>query len=238
MFTTPCLFAEVNWGQGFVYGLIGGGILLAIFGLIQIFRAMQVEYKEREQVEQNQPLLIGYIVLGLVMIGGGIVMKDQVGGLGGGGGGVKLADFIEYTSKEGRFRAKFPKQPKEQTQGYLSLKFKMFNVEEKDGIYAVAYFDIPDLKPSARMQATMLDNARNGMMYMMNAKLKGKPARIALEGRYPGQEFAAECKDKNVEMFCSIYLVDNRAYQVLIMGKHDWLQSDKARKFLNSFALR
>jgi len=237
MLTAPCLFAEVNWGQGFVYGLIGGGILLAIFGLVQIFRAMQVEYKEREQVESNQPILIGYIVLGLVMIGGGIIMKDQVGGFGG-GGATRLADFIEYTSKEGRFRAKFPKQPKEQSQGYLQIKFKMHTVEEKDGVYAVSYFDIPDLKPTAKMQASMLDNARNGMMYMMNAKLKGKPARIALEGRYPGQEFQAECKDKNVEMFCSIYLVDNRAYQVMIMGKHDWLESDKARKFLNSFALR
>lgn len=235
--TAPTLLlAEVNWGQGFTISLIGGGIGLAVYGIVQIFRAMQVNYDEREQVEASQPLIIGYIVLGIVMIGGGIFLKQQINAP---TEATNLADFIEFTSKEGGFKASFPRKPKEQTQGYLTLKFKMFSVEEKDGIYGVAYFDIPGgLKPTGTMQKTMLDNGRNGMLYMMNARLKGQPHRITLEGRYPGQEFEAQAKDKNIEMFCSIYLVDGRAYQVLIMGKHEWLQSDKARKFLNSFALR
>jgi len=230
------IFADVDWGHGLAIGLIGGGIAMAIFGLLQVFRAMQANYQERQEVEANQPVMIGYIVLGMVMVGGGIFLKGQITTA---ESVTNLADFIEFTSKEGEFKASFPRTPKEQSRRYQSLRFKMFSVEEKDGIYAVAYFDLPaGIKPTAEMRKTMLDGGRNGMLYMMNAKLKGEPARISLEGRYPGQEFQAEAKSKNVEMFCSIYLVNNRAYQVLIMGNPDWLQSDKARKFLNSFALR
>ena len=65
-----------------------------------------------------------------------------------------------------------------------------------------------------------------------------KEDRIMLQGKYPGREVKADVPSKDAQMYCSIYLVDNRAYQVLILGKQDWLNSDKARKFLNSFALR
>src|SRR5687767_9205902 len=112
--TPTVLFAEVNWGQGFTYGLIGGGAALAVMGIIQIFKAMQVNYDERAQVEANQPLLIGYIVLGIIMIGGGVFLKQQINGP----SEVKnLADFIEFHSKEGGFKASFPHKPKEQTKG-------------------------------------------------------------------------------------------------------------------------
>src|SRR4051794_13633124 len=97
--TVSALFAEFDWGQGFVWGLIAGGIILAIAGLVQIFRAMNVSYKERETVEANQPVLISYIVLGIVLIGGGIILKDKVGAAA--AEPTSLADFIEFTSKEG-----------------------------------------------------------------------------------------------------------------------------------------
>jgi hypothetical protein len=234
-FASAVLFAETDWGQVFVWGLIGGGIVLAIAGIVNIIRAMNMSYQERDTVESNQGVLIGYIVLGIVLIGGGIILKDKVGNA---AEPTPLANFIEYHSKDGRFRASFPRQPKEQSRGFGMFKFRMYSVEEKDGIYGVSYFDLPlNFKPSPEMTKRMLDGGRDGMLNMMDAKLKSE-AKISLDGRYPGREIRAEVPVKNAEMYCSIYIVDKRAYQVMILGKRDWLKSDKARKFLNSFELR
>src|SRR5687767_3833331 len=101
-FASTVLFAETDWGQLFVWSLVGLGGLLAIIGLINLFRAMNAGYEERETVESNQGILIGYIVLGIVLIGGGIILRDKVGNA---AEPTPLANFIEYHSKEGRFRA-------------------------------------------------------------------------------------------------------------------------------------
>src|SRR5262249_14177151 len=126
----------------------------------------------------------------------------------------------------------------EQSQSALGMKIKLFSVEEKDGIFGVAYLDLPgSVSPKGSQIEASLTGARQGMLANMNAKLI-REDKITLAGKYPGRESKADVPSKNAEMYCSIYLVDNRAYQILILGKKSWLDSDKARKFLNSFALR
>jgi hypothetical protein len=176
------------------------------------------------------------MLLGIVIIIGGLYFRGSVGTSS--GDSSSMSSFAEFVSKEGRFKASFPGTPKEQNQSALGIKFKMFLVEESDGILGVAYFDLPgSISTSGAQVDTVLTNARKGMLQNMGATLV-KEDRITLQGKYPGREIKADVPTKDAQMYCSIYLVNNRAYQVLILGKQEWLNSDKARKFLNSFVLR
>ncbi|MBL8822456.1 MAG: hypothetical protein JNJ77_07715 [Planctomycetia bacterium] len=230
------LFAAVNWSQAFVYGLIFGGIGLVLSCVVYFIRAMNAPREESKQYENSQSLYVGIMALGICFVVGGLYFRSTLTSTS--SNSSDLSSYTEFVSTEGRFKASFPGKPREKSQSVLGMKIKMFTVEESDGTMGVAYLDVPEknLKTSKQIEES-LTNARNGMLKNVNAKLI-KEDRITLSGKYPGREIRAEVSSKNIEMYSSIYLVNGRAYQVLIMGKTNWLESDKARKFLNSFALR
>lgn len=230
------LFAEFDWNYAFIGGLLGGGGVMVLLALIYFFRAMTANREESKGYEEAQPLYLGALGLGVALIIGGLYFRGTL--TGSSANSSSLSSFTEFVSKEGRFKVSFPGTPKEKTQSALGMKFKMYLAEEKDGIFGVAYVDLPGADTIKSNQAeAALTNARKGMLSNMNATLI-KEDRITLEGKYPGREIRADVPSKGAEMYSSIYLVHNRAYQVMILGKTEWLSSDKARKFLNSFALR
>ncbi|MFT3882289.1 MAG: hypothetical protein QM703_21885 [Gemmatales bacterium] len=229
------LFAEFDWNYAFLGGMLGGGGLMVLLALVHFFRAMTANREESKAFEEAQPMYLGALGLGIALVICGLYFRGSLGSSS--GDSSSMSSFTEFVSKEGRFKASFPGKPKEQTQSALGMKFKMFLVEEKEGVFGVAYFDIPGGDPKANQVESILTNARKGMLQNMNGTLI-KEDRITLQGKYPGREIRADVPSKGAEMYCSIYLVNNRAYQVLILGKTEWLDSDKARKFLNSFALR
>lgn len=230
----PVLFAEIDWSQAFTWGMIGGGGALVLAALIYFFKAMTSTREESHQFEANQAVYLGSLGLGIALVVGGLYFRGAFTGT---SDSSSLSSFTEFVSKEGKFKAKFPGTPREKSQNALGLKIKMFMVEEKDGAFGVAYIDLPSFSNTKTIPAeTLLSNARDGMLHNVNAKLV-REDRIALQGKYPGREIKADVPSKGGEMFCSIYLVDDRAYQVLIIGKSAWLNSDKARKFLNSFSI-
>lgn len=230
----PVMFAEIDWTQAFTGGLIGGGGALVLAALIFFFRAMVANRDESKQIETNQPIYLASLGLGIALVIGGLYFRGSIGKASTADSS-SLNNFSEFVSKEGRFKVSFPGKPKEQSKSALGMKIKMFMVEEKDGVFGVAYSDLPS---SRNISAdTILTNARIGMLQNVNATLV-KEDRITLQGKYPGREIKADVPTRNAELYCSVYLVDGRAYQVLILGKSEWLNSDKARKFLNSFALR
>ncbi|HQR05841.1 MAG TPA: hypothetical protein PLN21_03410 [Gemmatales bacterium] len=232
----PVLFAEIDWSQAFMGGLIGGGAVLVLMALVYFFRAMTANREESKSFEEAQPIYLGALGLGIVLVIAGLFFRGSLGG--GSGDSSSMSNFTEFVSKDGKFKASFPGTPKERTQSALGMKFKMFLVEEKDGVFGVAYFDLPaGIDSKGNQVDSILTNARRGMLQNMNGTLI-KEDHITLQGKYPGREIRADVPSKGAEMYCSIYLVNNRAYQVLILGKTEWLNSDKARKFLNSFALR
>lgn len=230
------LFAEIDWSQAFLGGLIGGGAVMVLMALFFFFRAMTSNREESKAFEEAQPMYLGALGLGIVLVIAGLYFRGSLDTSA--GDSSSLSSFSEFISKEGKFKASFPGKPKEQTQSALGMKFKMFLVEEKDGVFGVAYFDLPGgNSPNANQVDSILTNARKGMLQNMNGTLI-KEDRITLQGKYPGREIRADVPSKGAEMYCSTYLVNSRIYQVLILGKTEWLNSDKARKFLNSFALR
>ena len=230
------LFAELDWAPVFLWGLIGSGGALVVLALAFFYRAMTANREESKSFEDGQTVYMGSLVFGIALIIGGLYFKTS--GFAGSGNSATMSSFTEFVSKEGKFKASFPGTPKEQSQSALGIKFKMYMVEEADGVFGVAYFDLPaGTNPQGAQVDSILTNARKGMLQNMGATLV-KEDRITLQGKYPGREVKADVPSKGGEMYCSIYLVNSRAYLVMILGKQDWLNSDKARKFLNSFALR
>lgn len=230
------LLAEFDWDYAFVGGLLGGGGVMVLLALIYFFRAMTASREESKSFEESQPMYLGALGLGIALVIGGLYFRGSLGSSS--GDSSSFSNFTEFVSKEGRFKASFPGTPKEKTQSALGMKFKMFLMEEADGIFGIAYFDLPSgTAVNGKQVDSALNHAKDGMLRNMNATLI-KEDRISLQGKYPGREIRADVPSKGAEMYCSVYLVNNRAYQVLIRGKTEWLNSDKARKFLNSFSLR
>lgn len=227
--------AEVDWSQNLILGLLGGGGMIVAIVLFQFVHAMFASKEDAKQFEDQQALYLGCMVLGIGMLIGGIYLrKTDVVAV----NSNDLASYKEFVSKDGRFKAKFPAKPKEQTQRAQGLTIITYTFEEKDGVMAVAYLDFPaSVSLSPKNINSSFNNGRDAMLRTMDAKLL-KEDKITLQGKYPGREIKAEVPSKASEMYTSMYLVDNRLYQVLIMGRDEWLNSDKARKFLNSFALQ
>jgi hypothetical protein len=186
------IFADFDWPQAFFGSLMAGGGVLVITAAVFFVRAMTATRETSSQFDSAQPVHLASLALGIALILGGLYFRGSLSQ----SPSSTAGSFSEYTSKEGRFKVSFPGTPKEQTQNAMGLKIKMFLVEEKDGVFGVAYLDMPGSGSVKNMQPdAVLTNARN-------------------------------------------YLVNDRAYQVLILGKRSWLDSDKARKFLNSFAVK
>lgn len=226
---------SVDWSQAFLMGLLGGGGIMVLLALVHFCRAMFASREDSKQFETQQPIYLGAMGLGIVMILGGLFMRGSTGTT---TNSSDLSSYVEFVSKEGHFRAKFPGTPKEQTQGVMGLKIKLFTVEESGGMFGVAYLDMPGgAKTSDKQVEESFNNARKAMLKNMDAKLI-REDRITLQGKYPGREIRANVPSKGAEMYCSIYMVKDRVYQIMVVGKTSWLNSDKARKFLNSFALR
>jgi hypothetical protein len=230
------MFAEVDWSQHFVLGLMGGGGLIIAIVLFTFIRAMFASKEEAKEFESQQGLYLGCLILGIAMLIGGIYMrKADINGV----DSNELANYKEFVPSEGTFRVKFPtSKPKKQTQRMAGMSIVTYSYEEKDGMMAVAYLDFPSsVNLTGNNLNTSFNSGRNAMLQALDAKLV-KEDKITLQGKYPGREIRAEVPAKAAEMYTSMYLVEKRLYQVLIMGREDWLKSDKARKFLNSFALK
>lgn len=231
----PTLFAEVDWNQGFYYGLVFGGGGMVLIAVVQFIRMMFATKDEAKAFESQQTTYFAGLGLGIVFLVGGLYFKNA--GVGVAANSNDLSSFKEFVSKSGGFKAKFPGTPKEETKRIMGMSLKLFSVEEKDGMMGIAYIDIPN---SDKLKASQINDgltgARKALIDSMDAKLT-KEDPISLKGKYKGREIRGEVPSKGAELFCSMYFVNGRVFQVMIIGKDHWMNSDKARKFLNSFTL-
>lgn len=229
------LFAEVDWNQGFYYGLVFGGAGMVLIAIAQFVRMMFASKEEAKAFESQHTTYFAGLGLGIVFLLGGLYFKNA--GAGVAANSNDLSSFKEFVSKSGGFKAKFPGTPKEETRGLVGMSMKIFSVDEKDGMMGIAYIDVPRGENMTNQQINaILTGARVGLIKTMDGKLiKEDP--ITLQGKYKGREIRGEVPSKNAELFCSMYLVKGRVFQVMIIGRDHWMNSDKARKFLNSFTL-
>lgn len=153
------------------------------------------------------------------------------------GGCKKQAQFQEFASADGRFKVQMPGTPTEKTETAAGTSMKTFVIEDKNGGYMVAFADLPIPAAESEQQLEMrLDGARDGALRNVNASLT-KENRIKLNGKYPGRDIEATIPDKKGALREKMYVVNQRLYQVLVIGNPSFVNSAAATKFLDSFAL-
>jgi hypothetical protein len=142
----------------------------------------------------------------------------------------------EFSSAEGRFTAKFPGTPTEETHSVSTpigdIAFHVFGKETRQGAFAVAYSDFPLSLVQNADVSRMLDGGRDGAVANVKGRLE-KESKIKQNGA-PGRELLIYIKD-TVYCRCQVFLARNRLYQVHVLGTKEQVQSQEATKFFNLF---
>jgi len=147
------------------------------------------------------------------------------------------AEFAEFTSAEGKFKAMMPGTPKEKTRTVGGIAFESYTVEQQNGAYLAAFADlpIPDGESEEQTQ-TRLDGSRDGMVQAIGGTLTSS-SKITLKGKQPGREILASLPDNKGIVRARVYMVGKRLYQVQAIGTKSWVESAESTKFLDSLSL-
>lgn len=158
------------------------------------------------------------------------------------GGCQKFKDLMnppmaEFTSPDGKWKAKFPGSPREQSKSALGVTFTMWGKEPWNGkgAYAVGFGDlpIPANEPDHKRQERLEDLVKGAV-----AGTVRESKRILLHGRYPGRESVATITEPKAGQYkCRMYLVGTRAYMVIVAGEDAFVTASPAEEFLESFHL-
>lgn len=143
----------------------------------------------------------------------------------------------KYDSKEGKFGAKFPGEPKTVSQKAGGLDLVITIVEKGSGGYAVIYSDMPADVVKAAPAEKLLEGGEKGLVDNFKAKVTdSKKSEFESGGKkYPAREITAE--KENLTLRIKIILVDNRLYQVFVVGPKEQATGKEADEFIKSFEL-
>ncbi|MFM8274748.1 MAG: hypothetical protein ACKODX_20790 [Gemmata sp.] len=143
-----------------------------------------------------------------------------------------------YASKTDRFRVQFAGEPKVSERTVGGRRSVVHAVESVDGVCSVAVTDLP-LKGGGQPELVpkLLASARDDMVRGAGGRLTEDEG-TTLAGKYPGRRFRAAVADPRPgALDARIYLVGPKLYQVMAMGTEEYVRSDAATAFLDSFRL-
>ena len=128
----------------------------------------------------------------------------------------------------------------------------LYSSDRPDSYFAVGYVDYPLVMVSGAAPQQLFSGVRDTWVRKIHGKLVASDSTLKLAGKYPGLEFLAEGtsapassasqKDapaKPVATFIQarLYLVDQRLYQVIAMGRKGEVPQGEVNRYLNSFRL-
>ena len=152
------------------------------------------------------------------------------------------SEWQELAVSEGGFSVLMRGQPNYARQQVDTPAGKMYghlySSDRQDAFYAVGYSDYPLAHVLSTSPDQLLAGVRDTWIRRIEGRLTVSSTR-PLDGRYPGMEFAAEGKMKNAATFLQarLYLVDQRLYQVIAMGRKGEVAQGTLNRFLASFRL-
>jgi len=153
--------------------------------------------------------------------------------------GMILAEDKKFDSKDGKFSAKFPGDPKTQATKAGGIDLNIAIVEKGKAGFAVIYSDMPADVVKATAAGKLLEGGEKGLIENFKAKLS-KPSTEAKfksgTNEYPVREIFAE-KEPDLFLRVKLILVNNRLYQVFVVGPKDLVNGKEASDFIDSFEL-
>lgn len=146
-------------------------------------------------------------------------------------------DAKKFASKDGKFGAKFPDEPKVITQKAGDIPMVITIVEKGKGGFAVIYSDMPAEIVKAAPAAKLLEGGETGLVSNFKAKVT-KSGEITFKSgdkKYPAREIIAEKDDLHLRV--TIILAGNRLYQVFVVGPKELITGKEADEFFKSFEI-
>jgi hypothetical protein len=115
----------------------------------------------------------------------------------------------------------------------------LYSSDRPDSYFAVGYADYPLALVVGTAPEQLFSGVRQTWVQRIDGKLTASDGTLKLAGKYPGTEFQAAGKINGVDAFvhARLYLVDQRLYQVISMGRKDEVSQGLVNRFLNSFRL-
>jgi hypothetical protein len=150
--------------------------------------------------------------------------------------GLTAQDDKKY-EKEGKFTAKFPNGPMQQTKSVAGLTLHMFIADHDKGKggYLVVYADLPVDKVKAPTPDQVLDSGKKALEDDFKLKnVKAEPTTVGAK-KHPGRKISGDREDLNLRG--TIVLVGTRLYQAYVFGSKEFVASKEATEFLDSFAI-
>jgi hypothetical protein len=114
----------------------------------------------------------------------------------------------------------------------------LYSSDRPDAFFAVGYADYPLAHVVGTAPEEILSGVRDTWVKRMEGRLSlNSPTKLA--GKYPGIEFAADGKMKGTDTFLQgrLYLVDQRLYQVIALGRKGEISQGVVNRYLSSFQL-
>jgi hypothetical protein len=150
----------------------------------------------------------------------------------------KAAAWEKFSSVEGRFSILFPSKPtaKKEKLGETDTAYT-YTAETATGVFVASYMDLPGAFKTDEEKNFVLDGGRDGSLENIDGKLLYEK-KITLSG-YLGREFSISMKDKGLTLRSKtrLFLVGQRAYQLLALVPEENADSPDIDKFLSSFEL-
>jgi hypothetical protein len=115
----------------------------------------------------------------------------------------------------------------------------LYSSDRPASYFAVGYADYPLALVVGTPPERLFAGVRQTWVQRIEGKLTASDDTLKLDGKYAGTEFQASGKINGVDAFvhARLYLVDQRLYQVISMGRKDEVSQGIVNRFLNSFRL-
>ncbi len=147
-----------------------------------------------------------------------------------------------YKSDDGWFSAEFPGRPSIRQMPIATqagtIKIHMFMTEERNGAYAVGYFDFPEVETDVNLESQeFIESMAKGSFNEMGGGAFTKKE-IDFEG-YPGLEAEGNIQKGSTKGMARLryYVVQKRIYILEVVGFESFVKSGNTDKFFNSFRL-
>lgn len=115
----------------------------------------------------------------------------------------------------------------------------LYASSRRDSVVAIGYTDYPLGMVVGGTPEQVFAPARETWVKRVNGKIRSQDNRLKLDGKHPGMEFFATGRNDGVESFVQarFYLVEQRLYQIVFMGRDREVPQGVVNRFLNSFKL-
>jgi hypothetical protein len=115
----------------------------------------------------------------------------------------------------------------------------LYSSDRPESYYAVGYADYPLALVVGSPPEQVFGGVRDTWVKRVGGRLVASDNTLKLDGKYPGVGFTAEGRMQDAETFVQarLFLVDQRLYQLVAMGRKAEVPQGTVNRFLNSFRL-